>query len=354
MDILNLTREEMIQMVADRYGRGEWHGDGLFSHLYEKGTLAGLEEHRAFRDNSALAGKIREDWSFELPRLGGEAGEEGTVKALLNYSDPPGGSSESVFIPMHGHNTLCLSSQVGCARGCSFCRTARMGLVRNLEAGEITAQFLHHRFREQRDIRNVVFMGMGEPFDNFDNVIKTVDILSDPHGINLFKRFISLSTCGHGDGLARLARLIEEKPEEGYGSLRIALSVNASRDELRSRLMPVNRIWPLEILRERLAALPQSTKKDRLYFEYVLIRGVNDTRRDADDLLAFLDGLGGKVNLIPLHGGENVPSAEELDRFWQWIIQGGRECRTRKSKGKDILAACGQLAAGQTGSSSSV
>ena len=347
MDILDFNRDGLIQMVADRYRRGEWHGGGLFSHLYGKGSLDGLEKHPAFAANPALAARIRKEWFFELPEKADETGEGETVKALLHYPAPRGGASESVFIPMHGHNTLCLSSQVGCARGCSFCRTARMGLVRNLSAGEIVSQYMHHRFREQRKIRNIVFMGMGEPFDNFENVMKAVDILSDPHGIGLFKRYISLSTCGHGEGLERLARLIRKKPEEGYGSLRIALSVNAARNDLRDRLMPVNRIWPLENLKASLADLPQSRKKDRLYFEYVLIKGVNDSRKDADDLLTFLDGLGGKVNLIPLHGDENVPTGEELDRFWGWIIQGGRECRTRKSKGKDILAACGQLAADQ-------
>ncbi|MDC7224066.1 MAG: hypothetical protein PQJ60_10020, partial [Spirochaetales bacterium] len=180
----------------------------------------------------------------------------------------------------------------------------------------------------------------------FDHVIRAVDILSDGKGIGLLKRFISLSTCGNGEGLDRLARLIRERPEESYNTLRLAVSINGADNELRSRMMPVNRIWPLEELKKSLLRLPQSQKKDRLYFEYVLIRGVNDSRKDADNLLNFLDGLGGKVNLIPLHGRENVPTPEELSRFWDWIREGGRECRTRKSKGKNILAACGQLAAG--------
>ncbi|MDC7224028.1 MAG: radical SAM protein, partial [Spirochaetales bacterium] len=286
MNLFDYTRQEMVSLMEERYGKGAWHGEGLFSHLYEKGSLEGLENHRAFRANPALAEQIQRDGNCTLPELAAETGDEGTVKALLNY--PSGGSSESVFIPMHGHNTLCVSSQVGCKRGCTFCRTARMGLIRNLTAGEIVAQVMHHLFREKREIRNIVFMGMGEPLDNFDHVIRAVDILSDGKGIGLLKRFISLSTCGNGEGLDRLARLIQEKPEESYNTLRLAVSINGADNELRSRMMPVNRIWPLEELKKSLLRLPQSQKKDRLYFEYVLIQGVNDSRKDADNLLNFL------------------------------------------------------------------
>lgn len=301
-----------------------------------------MERHETFLANADLAGRIQDDWAFELPQLVREQKEGDTIKALLNY--PSGGSSESVFIPMHGHNTLCLSSQVGCARGCTFCRTAKMGLVRNLKAGEIVAQVMHHRFREGREIRNIVFMGMGEPFDNLDEVIRAVDILSHPHGLALLKRHISLSTCGQGEGLEQFGKLIRERPEEAYQTLRIAVSLNAADNEKRSKMMPVNRLWPLEQLKLCLQKLPQSKRKDGLYFEYVLIKGVNDSREDADNFLRFMDGLVCKVNLIPLHGGENTPARDDMDRFHRWIREGGRECRTRKSKGKDILAACGQLA----------
>ncbi len=343
MDVLNYTSREMIALMETRYGKGTWHGRGLFSHLYERGTLEGLEKSPTFRDNPALAGEIRRDFNFILPRVSAETGDEGTVKSLLTFSD--GGSAESVFIPMHGHNTICLSSQIGCKRGCSFCRTAKMGLVRSLTAGEIVAQVLHHRFRENREIRNIVFMGMGEPFDNFDQVIKAVDILSDYRGLNIPKKFISLSTCGHRDGLERLEELIRCRPEEHYDLLRIAISINSADPDTRNTLMPVNRIWPLEQLKESLAALPQNRYKDRLYFEYVLIKGVNDSDEDGRKLLEFLDGLGGTVNLIPYHGEENVPTGEDLERFWNLIKGGGRRCWTRKSKGKGIQAACGLLAA---------
>jgi 23S rRNA (adenine2503-C2)-methyltransferase len=345
VEILNFTREEMTLLMKQKYGKGSWHGDGLFSHLYGTGSLKGLEQHPAFLANTALAAQICGDWNFRLPDVIGESREEETVKALLNY--PTGGSSESVFIPMDSHNTLCVSSQVGCKRGCSFCRTAKMGLVRNLTAGEIVAQVMHHRFREGREIRNIVFMGMGEPFDNLDEVLRAVDILSDFKGLSILKRFISLSTCGHGEGVDRLAHLIRTKPEKSYQNLRLAVSINSVDGEKRSKMMPVNLKWPLASLKTSLEALPQSQKKNGLYFEYVLIRGVNDSREDSEKLLRFMEGLTVKVNLIPLHGEEkDTPTQEELDRFRDWIVEGGRECRTRKSKGKNILAACGQLAAG--------
>jgi len=342
MTLWDLTSRETVALMGKKYGRGEWHGLGLFSHLYGTGSLEGLEASPPFRDNPALARRIGDDFTAPLPEVAAETEEEGTIKSLLTF--PGGDGAESVFIPMHGHNTVCLSSQVGCKRGCTFCRTAKMGLVRDLAAGEIVSQVIHHRFRENRGIRNLVFMGMGEPFDNFDRVIKAVDILSDPRGLNIPKKFISLSTCGQAEGLDRLAGLIRIQPEGEYDLLRIAVSVNGGDNGTRSSLMPVNRIWPLERLKESLLALPQSRVKDRLYFEYVLIKGVNDGEEDARRLLTFLEGLRGHVNLIPFHGEDRVPGPEDLDRFWRIIRSGGRGCWTRKSKGRGIQAACGLLA----------
>jgi 23S rRNA (adenine2503-C2)-methyltransferase len=288
--LLDYTIRDMTQLLRENYGKGEYHGKGLFTHIYKTGGLEGLKDSPCFKENPALAEKIRQDFPLNLPFEAGEFREEGTIKTLLRFYD--GEMAESVFIPMEGHNTLCLSSQIGCARGCTFCRTASMGLIRNLSSGEIVSQVMHHIFVKKRKIRNIVFMGMGEPFDNFDRVIKAVDILSDPRGLSIKKRFISLSTCGHVDGLKRLARLIGEKREEHYSALRLAVSVNASCDKKRNKIMPVNKIWPLNELKKTLKALPQSLEKDRLYFEYVLIEGVNDSRKDADNLLSFFRWIG--------------------------------------------------------------
>ena len=342
--LFNLTLEEITLLLKKSYGKGEFHGKGLFSHIYRKGDLSQLENSPGFKHNPALAKKIQKDFPLKWPLLVNEKEEEGTVKALLEF--PDGSRAESVFIPMFGHNTLCLSSQVGCGRGCSFCRTANMGLVRDLTAGEIVAQVMYHLFKEKRELRNIVFMGMGEPLDNFDNVIRAIDILTDPRGLSLNKKFISLSTCGQVDGLKRLIKEIQDHPEKQYSALRLAISINSADNNKRNTMMPVNKIWPLEVLKETLKGLPQSREKNRLYFEYVLISGVNDGQEDAKLLLDFLEGLGGKVNLIPLHDSKSdqIPSQDSLNNFWQWIRAGGRECRTRKSKGQSILAACGQLA----------
>lgn len=341
-----LDHPDLTALLRNQYGKGEYHAKGLFKEIYQKGRLKALGESAYFQSNPDLAEGIIEDFILPYPRCLEEKEEEGTAKALLEFT--PGDRAESVYIPMDSHGTLCLSTQIGCARGCTFCRTAKMGLVRNLTAGEIVSQAMFHVLIRKRRVRNIVFMGMGEPLDNFDNLIKAIDILSHPWGIFIKKRFISLSTCGQVEGIRRLARLSREKPEKQYQALRVAVSLNGVTNGERSRLMPVNRIWPLEELMDALGDLPQSRTKDRLYYEYVLMKGVNDSPGHVKGLVALLEGLGGKVNLIPLHGeGEDrkrVPSQEDLDRFWRMVREEGRECRTRRSKGEGILAACGQLA----------
>lgn len=267
------------------------------------------------------------------------------VKFATKFFDGTG--VESVIIPMATHDTLCVSSQVGCRYNCQFCTTGRGGFVRNLEAEEIVAQVNIAFYEFERPVRNIVFMGMGEPFDNFDNVFKAIDIISDPKGLNIIKRHISVSTVGHAAGLDRLASLIHQYPHRHYHTLRISLSLNATRNDLRSQLMPVNKTYPLERLKESLFRLPQSARKDGIYIEYVLIEGVNDTLKDAAGILSFIEGQNAKINLIPFNPGPGFsfapPSLEVIETFHRYIVDHGRYCLTRKSKGSTVMAGCGQL-----------
>ena len=341
---LGLTREELISAFGTEYGKGAYHAEALFRHLYSCGNadISGLQE---FLPAADLASRVERDYRVVLPHQDAVHEDGGTRKYSLVMAD--GSRTESVIIPMADWNTLCISSQIGCRRGCVFCETARMGLVRNLDASEIVAQWAFSRFILGVSPRNIVYMGMGEPFDNFDQVIRSIRILSDSRGVGIPKKRISLSTCGHVEGIRRLTTLETEYPDEAWRTVHLAVSLNSPDDEKRSRLMPINRQWPLAELRNALLEAPQSTIKDALYFEYVVIPGVNSSEEDADRLAAFMEGMTAKVNIIPYHPGTGsrwiAPEAETMDRFHQAIRSRGIECRTRHSRGKDIRAACGML-----------
>jgi 23S rRNA (adenine2503-C2)-methyltransferase len=246
-----------------------------------------------------------------------------------------------VVIPMANHSTVCISSQVGCAMGCRFCRTGRMGWRRNLTAAEIVAQVYTVKVKMGAAVRNVVFMGMGEPLDNLDNVMQAIAVLSDQRGLDIALRHITLSTVGLAPGIRRLAA-------QGWPQLKLAVSLNASNDEMRNRLMPVNRRHPMGSLKQALGQYPLA-RGNTIFMEYVLIRGVNDDPQSAAALAAFFQGLDVKLNLIaynPSDGSPFEPPAEEdLDRFHQALIDQRIFVRRRSSKGSGILAACGQLGA---------
>ncbi len=350
-DIFGMTESDLAAEFARRYGKGRFHARATLSHLYGMGSLAGLAEREEFRDNRALANGIFEDFNRALPPVARTEREGDTVKFALTLED--GYEIEAVIVPMATHTTLCVSTQAGCARGCAFCRTGSMGLGRNLSAGEITAQYLTARFFFGADIKNAVFMGMGEPFDNFGAFRAAVEILTDPRGAALLGGNVSVSTCGHVPGLERFAELAARREEGTDGRARfdlvtVAVSLHSALDGVRSSLMPVNRTWPLARLKQALLALPHSRVKDRLYFEYLVIPGLNDTAGAADALRAYLEGLTAKVNLIAFVAPERsaLPSATEADveRFWRLLRERGIPAFTRKGKGAGIRASCGQLA----------
>ncbi|MBI5569711.1 MAG: 23S rRNA (adenine(2503)-C(2))-methyltransferase RlmN [Desulfomonile tiedjei] len=265
--------------------------------------------------------------------------EDGTTKFLLQLDD--GHCVETVFIPGDDHDTLCVSSQVGCAMGCRICRTGRMGLVRNLTAGEIVSQLLSVR-RElpESHITNVVFMGMGEPLANFDQTVRAIRIMTHPNGPQISWRRLTVSTCGFVPKIRELGRELRVK---------LAVSLNAVTDEQRSAIMPINRTYPLA---ELLAALKEYPlpRGSRITFEYVLIGGFNDSDADARQLVRILNPIRAKVNLIPLNqdpeGEFQAPSPARVLRFQEILMSRSLMAIVRRSRGQDILAACGQLASG--------
>ncbi len=262
---------------------------------------------------------------------------DGVIKFITVLKD--GQRIESVILPGRGRTTLCVSSQVGCARGCTFCATGAMGFVRNLDAEEMVGQVQAAQVQGGCRIDNVVFMGMGEPLDNLDSVVQAIRVMADPHGLNIAYRYITVSTAGHADGIRELGAF-------HLTNLRLAVSVNAADDILRSRLMPINRIYPLARLKEELVAFPRG-KRGVIFVEYVLLAGVNDSRDSAKSLARYLFGLPVRVNIIAFNGGSSAgfaaPEPEHVRRFCGWLVEEKLFVRERRSRGQGILAGCGQL-----------
>lgn len=263
--------------------------------------------------------------------------EDGTRKYLHQLQD--GHTIETVLIPERDHLTLCISSQVGCAMGCSFCATGKQGFIRNLHPGEIIEQvILAKRSLEYPDrLKNIVLMGMGEPLANYDAVIKALRNLIEPDGMNFSHRKVTLSTCGLVPEIERLARDI---------TVNLAVSLNGADDKTRSRLMPINRKYPLDQLIQACKSFPLPNRR-MITFEYILIKDTNDRDRDAHNLCRLLSGLRAKINLIPLNADPESPMAPpSMDRIFHFqkiLTDKHFTAIIRKSKGRDILAACGQL-----------
>jgi 23S rRNA (adenine2503-C2)-methyltransferase len=282
---------------------------------------------------------IKNEFVISTPRVvGDERSIDGTRKFVLELLDAR--RIEAVFIPDTPSMTFCISTQVGCAMACGFCLTGKMGLVRHLTAGEIAGQvrvlaaatdMLDHPF-------NIVLMGMGEPLHNYDNTMKALRMLHAEHGLAVSPRRITLSTVGIVPGLERLAR------EPLMPNL--AISLHATTDEQRTALVPPNRKYPLAEILEVCRRFPL-TRRSRITFEYVMLADVNDTPEDARRLARLLHGIKAKINLIPLNPAPGIPyerpSDERVDRFAQFLADRYFTVSVRKSRGRDIRAACGQL-----------
>lgn len=261
---------------------------------------------------------------------------DGTKKLLLGFAD--GNSVETVLIPATGRFTQCISTQVGCAMGCAFCASGSRGVVRSLTADEIVAQYMAGR--KFGEITNIVVMGMGEPFANYDETIRALKLINAGKGPNLGARHITLSTCGVVPGFAKLAA-------EGI-QFELSVSLHAANDSLRSELMPVNRKWPID---ELIAACADYTAKTKriITFEYTIIKGVNDSRNDAEELARVVKRVPmAKVNLIPLSPVEHrpdfkTPEDRTMLMFLDVLMKKNVQTMLRRSRGKDANAACGQL-----------
>lgn len=317
-------------------GQPSYRGRQLANGLFTRG-VADLAEVTDLPQ--ALRARLQSD--FGLTRLSEAARQEatdGTTKYLFALAD--GARIESVAIPRgEGERTFCLSSQVGCRMACVFCATARMGLIRNLSSGEIVAQVLELRRRHPTPSHpNLVFMGMGEPLDNFDELARALETLTSPHGVGLGARHITVSTSGVPEGIRRLQGL--GRP---YG---LAVSVTTASSEARRTLMPVAGNTALEELLALAAAYGRATRR-KVTLECALIAGVNDSEADARRLLQLASGGPFKVNLIPLNPIEGFPGGpprrEVIDRFVRGFWQAGIVATVRDSAGREVQAACGQL-----------
>ncbi len=276
-----------------------------------------------------------------LERIESLESKDGTRKYLFRLTD--GNLIESVLIPERDHLTLCISSQAGCAMGCRFCFTARQGLKRHLTPSEIIDQVIQVKrsLDDPARLTNIVLMGMGEPLHNYPATLKAVTNMIDPDGMNLSHRKITLSTCG----------LVPEIKKMGHDmTVNLAVSLNAASDETRSFLMPINKKYPLKALLSACREFPLPNRR-MITFEYVLIRDTNDSDGDASKLVRLLAGLRAKINLIPLNpypGSRMAPaSMDRVLRFQEILLRSHFTAIIRKSKGCDILAACGQLSGRQ-------
>lgn len=336
MNILGLTYSQLLEEFRYRYDRGEFHAAALYRAFFNSNGFD-LNQIPEFSNSPQLLTAVGKDMISARPSLVDKKIQEGVAKFVFQLMD--GNRIETVVIPMANHYTVCLSCQVGCRMGCRFCQTGQMGWIRNLSPEEIVSQVYAVKVDMGMDIRNVVFMGMGEPLDNFNNMVQAICVLEDQRGLNIAKSRMTLSTVGILEGIEKLSAL-------NWPQLKLAISLNAPNDDLRTELMPVNRKNSLSDLKNTLARYPLP-KGGALFMEYVLIKGMNDGLDHARQLADYVKGLPVKLNLIPYNPRRNspfsAPKDDDIDQFHKALIDHKVFVRLRRSKGTDIQAACGQL-----------
>jgi 23S rRNA (adenine2503-C2)-methyltransferase len=335
---IDLAELELVDIERALEARGypAYHARQIYRWIYRR---AESDPTRMTDLGKALRARLADEFVVSTPMVvGDERSVDGTRKLLLQFED--GQRIESVFIPDTPAMTFCVSTQVGCAMACAFCLTGKMGLVRHLTAGEIAGQvrvlaaatgLLDRSF-------NIVLMGMGEPLHNYDNTMKALRLLHQEHGLAVSPRRITLSTVGLVPALERLA----QEPLMPN----VAISLHATTEAQRTALVPPNTKYSLAALLDACRALPLK-KRNRITFEYVLLAGVNDSHEDAVRLARLLAGIKAKVNVIPLNAAPGIeferPSDDRIDRFAQALADRHVTVSVRKSRGRDIRAACGQL-----------
>ncbi len=338
-DLANLSLEQLTEFLVS-LGLPKYRGIQVFAWLYRP-------HFSDFSQMTDLSKELRETLAartvFDRPHLEEvERSEDGTVKFGFKLQD--GNYIESVLIPEEERNTLCVSSQVGCAMGCGFCLTGVGGIKRNLTPGEIVGQVVRVRDwllnpdTPRTALNNLVFMGMGEPLANFDNLLVALEILLEQRGLDFSERRITISTCGLVPKIIELGQKTK---------VNLAVSLHSVDDAIRSKLMPINNKYPVAALLDACRNFPMPKRK-RIMFEYILIRDLNDAEADAEMLARKLKGIPCKINLLPYNESAGLPfrrpADETVERFQQVLWNAGYTVMIRSSRGADISAACGQLA----------
>jgi 23S rRNA (adenine2503-C2)-methyltransferase len=349
MNLVGLTREQMREVLI-AHGTPEKQARMRVGQIWQWIYQWGVRDFDKMTNLSkAFRAELAESFVIQIPEVvSKQVSEDGTRKYLVRIAG--GHEVEVVHIPEDSRGTLCISSQVGCTLTCSFCHTGTQKLVRNLTAGEIIGQVMmarddlnewpEHGTRkdEARLLSNIVLMGMGEPLYNFENVRDAMKIAMDPEGIQLSRRRITLSTSGVVPEIARTAQEI---------GCQLAISFHATTDEVRDRLVPINKKWNLEVLLEALRSYPKVSNSERITFEYVMLKGVNDSDADAHRLIRLIEGIPAKINLIPFNEWPGAPyersSNNRIRAFSDIIYNAGYASPVRTPRGEDIMAACGQL-----------
>ena len=350
INLVGLTREalkEALIAAGSPEKQVKMRLGQLWQWIYEKGVRDFEQMTNLSKDYRAF---LAEHFVIAIPEVvSKQVSTDGTRKYLVRIAG--GHEVETVYIPESERGTLCISSQVGCTLTCSFCHTGTQKLVRNLTAGEIIGQVMLARddlgewpapgrnpATSARLLSNIVLMGMGEPLYNFENVRDAMKIAMDPEGIQLSRRRITLSTSGVVPEIARTATEI--------GCL-LAVSFHATTDAVRDKLVPINKRWNIEVLLEALRDYPKASNSERITFEYVMLKGINDSDADAHRLVELIKGIPAKVNLIPFNPWPGAPyersSNNRINAFSEIVYQAGYASPVRKPRGEDIFAACGQL-----------
>ena len=341
IELVGMDKAELAAVLAP-LGLPAFRAKQIYRWMYVNGATS-FEQMTDL--GKELRAKLETHFRIGRPRISAhQVSEDGTQKWLLAYGD--GNEAETVFIPDEGRGTLCVSSQVGCTLTCTFCHTGTQRLVRNLTAGEILSQVMLARDAldgwpspaADRDLTNIVLMGMGEPLYNTDAVVKAMKLAMDGDGISISRRRITLSTSGVVPEIERIGR------ELNCG---LAISLHAVTDELRNKIVPINRKYPLEQLIQACRNYPGLSNARRITWEYVMLKGVNDSDADARALLRLIEGIPSKINLIPFNPWPGSPyecsDPKRIEAFANIIWNAGYSSPVRTPRGRDILAACGQL-----------
>ena len=326
---LSELEEELISI-----GEKKFRAKQIFAWLF-KGVNSFSEMTDLSKD---LIEKLEENYYVkDIEIVNFQESKDGTIKYLMRLND--GNCIESVKMKYKYGNSACVSNQVGCKMGCNFCASAKIGFVRSLTPGEIVSQIIEIEKHTGEKISNVVFMGIGEPLDNYDNVLKAISLINDPKGLNIGARHISISTCG-------LVPKIKQLADENKLQCNLCISLHSSRNEVRTSMMPINKTYKIEEVIEACKYYIEKTNR-RVTFEYPMVDGVNDSTEDALHLAKLLKGMLCHVNLIPINkikgGNYEKSSVEKILNFRDTLNSKGIVATVRRELGSDISAACGQL-----------